>query len=383
MDNKKKPDKRTKMIMVIITVIAFVVGLFALATIASYYKSSFLEKLALPEKQFSIVADLINAVIAAIAAALVILQLKENEKENKRENDIQEASFFLQLNQSFLRDPNLAAVESLLENQMFHGKTGSILDDANRQQFVNYLAYFDGVSQLVRSGVLRLDYIDDLMAYRFFLAVNNKEVQDEELLQFPGDYRGCFKLYKIWAKYRKSEHKKIHFQENALDKWEHFEEYANESLLDSIILRQLDNATILTEKQLLNISDLIYETDPIIHAKLFKPADSDSEAGAKYNGRQIISGLLTRKDEADNSRSILNCDNLFVCFYEQEIIGIIHWITGVRAWNYEAFCRAAVGMGVELDRGSIHEVYEEYFEKCYNETQCPGGTIALLNICVI
>ena len=39
--------------------------------------------------------------------------------------------------------------------------------------------------------------VDDLFSYRFFLAMNNKEVQEFELGPEAEYYRGCFKLYAV------------------------------------------------------------------------------------------------------------------------------------------------------------------------------------------
>ena len=48
----------------------------------------------------------------------------------------------------------------------------------------------------------------------------------EELFKFAEYYRGCFKIYKIWTKYRKEKGYEILNEENSLDKWERFEEFA-------------------------------------------------------------------------------------------------------------------------------------------------------------
>ena len=53
---------------------------------------------------------------------------------------------------------------------------------------------------LVNNGVLRISAINDLMAYRFFIAVNNPVVQELELKPFKDYYKGIYKLYPVWAK---------------------------------------------------------------------------------------------------------------------------------------------------------------------------------------
>lgn len=202
------------------------IAIFFVALAASSLSNVLFRAIQMPDSQVSIMADMISGVIAAIAAGLVLFQLKESEKERIRQIDIEEASFILQYNQTFIQDPNMSEVESLLEEQAHYGRIEPIITNENRQKFVNYLVYLEGLAPLILRGVLSLDHIDDLFAYRFYLAVNNPEVQEKELKKFAGDYRGCFKLYKEWTAYRKNEGLDILLNESALDGWEDFSKYA-------------------------------------------------------------------------------------------------------------------------------------------------------------
>ena len=77
-----------------------------------------------------------------------------------------------------------------------------VMECKKHQDMVNYLVHLEDVAALVNNGVLRISAVNDLMAYRFFIAVNNSLVQDEELLEDKEYYQGCIKAYKIWKKYR-------------------------------------------------------------------------------------------------------------------------------------------------------------------------------------
>ncbi len=222
MYNKKGQRKRPPVGRYLLIVL----GMFSAAMLVSAISSIVLRGALFTDNQSEVIADLSSGVIAAIAAGLVLFELKAGEQERIHQNDIEEASFILEYNQSFIQDNNMTEVESLLEAQAFYGRTEPIITDETRQKFVNYLVYLEGLAPLIIRGVLNLEHIDDLMAYRFFLAVNNPEVQEKELKRFAGDYRGCFKLYKIWAAYRIEKEYEIHQKETALDKWEDFEKYA-------------------------------------------------------------------------------------------------------------------------------------------------------------
>ena len=210
----------------VVRFILIAVGLFAVSVLAASLSNVFLYGVNFTDGQTNAIAGLTSGAVAAIAAGFVLFELRTGEQERIRQNDIEEASFLLQYNQSFIQDSNMTEVENLLEAQAFYGRTEPIITDENRQKFVNYLVYLEGLAPLILRGILTLEHIDDLMAYRFYLAVNNPEVQEKELKRFAGDYRGCFKLYKIWTAYRKEKGYEIHQEETALDKWEDFEKYA-------------------------------------------------------------------------------------------------------------------------------------------------------------
>ena len=203
------------------------VFIFMLSILASAVSNLVFNGLRFSDADSGVIADLSSAVISSVAAGLVLYQLKNSEQERIRQSDIEEATFILQYNQAFIQDPNMAEVEKLLEDQTYYNKKNEeIITSENRQKFVNYLVYLEGLAPLILRGVLDLEHIDDLMAYRFYLAVNNKELQEKELKKFAEYYRGCFKLYKTWTEYRNSHGLKILLDEYSLDKWEKFNDYA-------------------------------------------------------------------------------------------------------------------------------------------------------------
>lgn len=198
MDKKKNSKKKEILKYIIISLLIFLAA-FLLSALASVLLSLIFKDNTLVEH----IVGSIEGVIAAIAAGLVLYQLKEGEKTELRQSKIEEASFTLQYNQAFIQDSNMMEVERLLEDQAyFDVEPKEIITHDNRQKFINYLVYLESMAQLVTMGVLDLDYIDNLMAYRFFIAIDNLELQSKELIPFAKYYRGCFELYKVWYKFR-------------------------------------------------------------------------------------------------------------------------------------------------------------------------------------
>lgn len=151
--------------------------------------------------RLELITNLLEGIVAAAAAGLIVFELDLSQQKERRENELQEASFIFQYNQSFIEDKNMRKVETLLEDKMMFLKEGDIITDSNRQDFINYLVYLEGLAPPILNGIMKLEHIDDLMAYRFFLALCCIEVQEKQMKEYPQYYRGCFKLYKKWKDY--------------------------------------------------------------------------------------------------------------------------------------------------------------------------------------
>ena len=139
-----------------------------------------------------------------------------------RENQIKEAEFIMEYNNSFISNQELVDVEHLLELSR-KGYDVEIINKDNLQSVINYLVYHEALSALVFRKVVSIKHIDDLFMYRFYLAMNNKEIQEKELCNEYQYYKGCYKLYKKWTEYRKEQGLEILLEENALDQTEAYQ----------------------------------------------------------------------------------------------------------------------------------------------------------------
>lgn len=169
-------------------------------------------------------ATIVTTILAIVAAVAFWMEFRSNERIN-------EAQLIMELNDQFVSNAQFTRVELELEKYyaqyvraMQAGESvedipfGIDLDvyDENRQSVVNYLVHLEGIAALVNEGVLHLKVITDLMAYRYFIAVNNPIVQEKELLPYQEYYRGCFRLYDKWSQELGAD--KVPMREHALDK---------------------------------------------------------------------------------------------------------------------------------------------------------------------
>ena len=151
--------------------------------------------------------EVITTLLAIVAAVSFFMELKSNERIN-------EAQLIMELNNQFITNPQFTAVELELEKYFnTYRRAGSPtsrengiplgidldLFDEKRQNLVNYLVHLEGVAALLDEGVLHLNVITDLMAYRYFIAVNNPIVQEKELVPYRDYYRGIIRIYEKWS----------------------------------------------------------------------------------------------------------------------------------------------------------------------------------------
>lgn len=171
------------------------------------------------------VATIITTVTAIIGAFAIWFQMK-------RERDINEAEFIMNYNISFIENPEYVELEQKLEKYRKVIESGGNPEDAeeimteeNQQIVVNYLVYHEALAVFVKKRVLSIDSIDDLFAYRFFLIMNNPEIQRKELCPEAQYYHGCYWLHKKWTEYRKKKGLYILLEDTSLEKTDEYSRF--------------------------------------------------------------------------------------------------------------------------------------------------------------
>lgn len=162
-------------------------------------------------------STIVTTITALIAAVAFWMQLKRTE-------NLDEANFIMSLNDQFISNDEMTRIEHALElyyNLGFEGHEGTLdlvleREHNDCQRLINYLVYMEGLAALIKRNVMHLGVIDDLFAYRFFIAVNNPIVQKFELLPYANYYKGCFELSEMWTKEWRKEGRPIPLDQYAL-----------------------------------------------------------------------------------------------------------------------------------------------------------------------
>lgn len=291
-----------------------------------------------------------------IAAVAFWLQFKRTERLN-------ESNFIMNLNQQFISNKDMSFVEHELE--MYYNQYEAMLKNRNAipreslntiylgisqsrasdecQKLINYLVYLEALAALVDRQVIHLDVIDDLFSYRFFLAVNNPVVQQDELFPYADYYQGIFKLSKRWTDNHIQRKIAIPMQEFSLPRM--YEEWKRNNLL---IPLEISRARSSDKK--LEIARCLYETDSYIYPEAF---GEDGEKGA-----QIISRIIGMDG------SLFDYKNILVARFNGQICGVCLLSDGNGSWDKEAIRKR---VGENLIPGNLLDGFsyasDEYFGK--------------------
>lgn len=146
--------------------------------------------------------------------------------ELNKEQEINQASFILEIHSNFYalggKGSMLTAdFEKRLDDD-FAGKEKLQLTEKDSEMVVQYLVWVKTLASLINRKTIKISAIDDLFAYKFFIAVNNPQVQAMELVPYASAYKGIYKAHKDWKKYRLRHGQEIYNEETDLSKAENY-----------------------------------------------------------------------------------------------------------------------------------------------------------------
>lgn len=319
----------------------------------------------------------ITTTTTLIAAVVLWLQMKRGERLN-------ESNFIMNLNNQFVSNKDMTLVEHELE-QCFNQYTVLLEEDGDVsledlkqlrlglsssrtsedcQKLINYLVYLEALSALVSRRILHLDVIDDLFSYRFFIAVNNPIVQQNELHPYKPYYEGIYKLSEEWTK--KHNEWKIPIPMYQYDLNKTYKEYC-ENGGKKIIDYDISFATSKDRKQ--EIAKCIYGVDPLIYPEAF---GEDPELAVK---------AITRIIGMDDS--LFDYKNLFVARYCGEVCGVCVLNPGDAQWDTDAIRKR---IGTQYLPENQEEAYRftsaHYFQDECDQRKALSDTVKLVAFCV-
>lgn len=197
---KQSVKRRALITILIVMVMALIVTATTLV--------KFLLKLQ-PDSAISLGISTVETIGLIVSLIIAIWQLGESTK-------ISRATFITDLNKAFVENNEYIELYNALQScfdtkcSKAEEKCGNRHDfatncnlDFPKGQVSNYLTFFETIYILHKSDVISFAIIDDLFAYRFFLAVHSKFVQQIKLKPQPQNFKNIFCLEYKWLRWRK------------------------------------------------------------------------------------------------------------------------------------------------------------------------------------
>ena len=120
---------------------------------------------------------LANRIVGIITACTAIVGAVSLFYQFKRDKNLNEASFLVDYSQQFYEIYDCADLMNELEKCRID--PDYVLDtEKYYQKIVGYLEWLETLGALVNSNLLSISKIDDVLSYRYFLIVNNKQIQE-------------------------------------------------------------------------------------------------------------------------------------------------------------------------------------------------------------
>ncbi len=117
----------------------------------------------------------------------------------KKDADISKAEFILTLNSNFQDNENIIYIYSRLKEK--RDGTNVIFTPEDGRKMGEYIMFFQTIYFMVNEGVIDISMVDRLFANKFFLFMNNCDVQEYQL-KYTSINKPILELYCLWFNYR-------------------------------------------------------------------------------------------------------------------------------------------------------------------------------------
>lgn len=166
-------------------------------------------------KFLSMSYDTVSLFVSIAEASGLIISLFLALKQLEDSKEIARADFLVELNSAFVNNQGNMDLYTALQDCV-DGKCKCENKDCQncgihlpKVVISNYLTFYETIYLLLCNGVITFEMIDDLFAYRFFLAVHSQFVQQQKLATQPENFKNIFCLEHKWLLYRKNKAHKI------------------------------------------------------------------------------------------------------------------------------------------------------------------------------
>lgn len=150
-----------------------------------------------------------NELIAIVSSLIAIISIA---KQINSQQEISEAQFIFDINDKYVNNDDYKNTYVLLDtyqNMLDRGASTEELEEQEKKidslsnsQISNYLTFFEVLNILLKKDRVSIELLDDLFAYRFFIAVRNPVIYRRKLKH--GNFANIRELHDLWIKYREN-----------------------------------------------------------------------------------------------------------------------------------------------------------------------------------
>ena len=143
-------------------------------------------------------ATLVGTILALIAGFSAYFEFKKS-------TDISKADFILSLQQAYADNESYSELFNECWNYYLEEQNKADLEvylEGKGKELLNYMTFFESVYIMLERRVLDIMLLDELFGRRFFIVVNNKVVQEFDLVKNYEYYKNVYYLYYYWQRYR-------------------------------------------------------------------------------------------------------------------------------------------------------------------------------------
>ena len=147
-----------------------------------------------------------EASVGIFSLAVTLLGTLFIAVELKNGQNVTCSDMLIDLNNYFHDSDRLMKVYEVLEQHPADPeKCGEMWRDVKPTEVAHYCTFFENLYLLYRHHIAEIEDLDDLFGYRFFIFVNNPYIQENYILPTSSSYVQIFKLYEVWANYRRTQ----------------------------------------------------------------------------------------------------------------------------------------------------------------------------------
>ena len=195
--------KNTKTLVIIISTALLVVGIATASFITDYS---------------STIASVVTTITAVVGAIALYFQLKKDK-------EINQATFIINFYETFNGDEHIQRIYKIINQQTNGENVKLVKDDYN--DLISYLTWIRSLCSFLEKGTLSFNIVDEIFGYKFFAIINNKQVQDMEIVSYHEYYKLIYQTHHMWTAYRRKHKKYIPCEETSLEKAYTYKLYVN------------------------------------------------------------------------------------------------------------------------------------------------------------